>query len=100
MKNGKHDLNVLKALLPDPKEYFIIYAWTNMEDFTDGEQAINPYFQEDLKKAMAILKRESEDCPMCILAALKQRGIPCWIANYNYPKELNSIWECMREDND
>ena len=93
MGNGKHDLNILKDLLPDTKDYFLIYGWAHYtETCGGGEQIFNPYFKEDLERAMVTLKREAENCPMCILSALKQKNISCWVAGFEYTNELKSVW--------
>lgn len=89
MGNENHDLNLLKKLLPSPSDYGLIYAWSY-----DGENgtSVSPDFKTTLMKSMNKLEYEAENCPICILSALKQKNIPCWLAEFKYVDKLKSVW--------
>jgi len=78
------DLAGLISMLPNPKEY---------ED-TDAE--FDAFFYRGLEEAVdAILPKLREacnNCPACIMAALRQNGIPVPVAkNFDFKGELQSI---------
>ena len=75
----------LIAILPNPKEY-------------EHEDAVYEcFFYKGLEEAVdAVLPKLREacnNCPACIMAALRQKGIPVPVAtNFHFKEECQSIW--------
>jgi uncharacterized Zn-finger protein len=80
----------LMAVLPDPSEYVFDDEWGYggyREDLFTATDAVMPK-----------LKDLASECPMCIMAALRQKGIPVNRVNsFDYKKEVAEIWETVRE---
>jgi hypothetical protein len=77
------DLSNLIALMPDPAQY---------KKYDCGE-----YFGQELTAAVNAvlpkLREKSGDCPACIMAALRQRGIPVPMAtDFNFTEQMKEIW--------
>lgn len=80
------DLRALISILPDPEELKSIdvsedglHAWTTWRD-------IPP-------ETVARLRDASGDCPACIMAALRQRGLPVASAGgFNFTEECKAVW--------
>lgn len=87
----------LVAMLPDPAN-FVIHE--SAEDLGYDLGTIPAYDRPDddgLREAvhavLPALRKAAEDCPTCILAALRQRGIPVpVVTEFDYSKELASAW--------
>lgn len=80
----------LLAVLPNPAEYAHEDAWEHLcyrdELFTATDTV------------MPTLRDLASECPMCIMAALRQKGIPVNRVNsFNYKEELAEVWETVRE---
>ena len=83
------DTQKATAILPNPKEYLIM---------PEGEN-----FTTELNKAVAEalpkLRDEVENCPACIMAASRLKGIPVFAAeDFNY-KDENASWFQDYNDN-
>lgn len=77
-------MSKLIKLLPDPESY-------------RSEDEFGPSYSGALStaanKALKGLRDEVEDCPACILAAIRQAGIPApMVTDFNYGKECKSFW--------
>jgi len=88
------DLAKAMELLPDPTKYIKITEF----GFTDFD-GLNDVVKEALPK----LREFVENCPACIMAALRQKGIPVPIAvDFDFKKESASAWadfnNAQRED--
>ena len=80
----------LLAVLPNPKEYEEIDADFGWKSFVGLEAAVD--------EALPKLRDIAGDCPACILAALRQKGIPVPIAkSFNFKAECESIWADINE---
>lgn len=79
------DLQEAIRLLPEPKEYenwdeagFVYYSST---------------LQTAIDEALPKLRTFVENCPACIMSALRQKGIPVPMAtDFNFTKEGEAIW--------
>ena len=73
------------AVLPDPKDHEIEDEY-NAIYYGNG-------FEEAIEAGMVKLREAAGNCPACILAALRQRGIPVPVAkSFSFTKEMESIW--------
>ena len=77
-------MSELVALLPDGKGY--------LQEEQD-EMISYGTLQKEAEKAMPALREATENCPACIMAALRQAGIPIpMVESFNFTKEMASIW--------
>jgi hypothetical protein len=81
-------MSELLALLPDPKQFEISNDWG--KSFTDGLATAS-------NLALDTLKEKTGGCPACILAALRQKGIPVWMTNFNFKAECEAVWTDVNE---
>ncbi len=80
----------LLVLLPEPKDYKKTDAEFGLISFVGLEEVV--------KKALPKLREVAKDCPACILAALRQKGIPVPIAtDFDFKKECASSWSDFNE---
>jgi len=74
----------LMAILPNPDKYVLSDEW----GFTSY-----PGLEEAVDAVLPKLREMCNDCPACIMAALRQKGIPVPVAkNFDFKKECQSIW--------
>ena len=77
----------LLAILPDVTD-----CWIEEELFQNewGRTFIPP---DSLKDAFANLREKTENCPACLLAALRQKGIPVGaMEGFDFKQECESWW--------
>ena len=78
----------LMALLPEP------VSW-------EDECGCTVYHEDTTKHvnaALPALRDACESCPACIMAALRQKGIPVPLAtDFNFSAEMKSIWSDINE---
>lgn len=80
------NLEELIALLPNPKEYKKINSEFGYEFFEGLEEAVSI--------ALPKLREIAGACPACILAALRQKGIPAPLAtDFDFKAEGQAIWD-------
>jgi hypothetical protein len=94
----------LIALLPDPakfirdvpeERYFDGVEWDTIP--TRQEQD-DPALREATHAVLPKLRELTDDCPACILAALRQRGIPVpLIENFNWTTEFKDAQSRMND---
>lgn len=83
---GAERMASLVAMLPDPAEFLNTQCWT-------GDDSAHARLVASLKEAMAELRKEVDNCPACILAALRQKKIPAYMAeNFNFTSEMKAIF--------
>ena len=83
---AQEPIEKLMALLPDPKAFESKYEGTDIVCFKGLEEAV--------AAALPALRGATENCPACIMAALRQKGIPVPCAEgFNFTKECKSIFE-------
>lgn len=93
------ELSELLALLPDPKQ-FVIHHPAEPGEF--GYAAYDTPDDEALRDAVHAvlpkLRELTDDCPACILAALRQRGIPVPIVtDFNWTEEFKEAQSRMND---
>ena len=78
----------LIAMLPDPTEYHTAF----IDEF--GLQREEwPGLSEAVDKVLPALRESANNCPVCLLAAFRQRGIHLsLVENFEYKDELASLW--------
>ena len=78
-------LITLIELLPDPNLYHRddeIATW-----FTSG-------LTDAVNKVLPKIRELSSNCPACILAAIRQKGIPVpMVTDFSFTKEMKEIWD-------
>lgn len=82
IKRSQPDLANAVSFLPDPKLY----------EVSEINLGVESYYFKGLENAveqlMDNLRDKLDDCPVCIMAALRQRGIPVtMIKSFDYKKE-------------
>jgi hypothetical protein len=76
----------LMALLPDPK------AFIN-PNLTEDAWIQDGLLRDAVNAALPELRKACENCPACIMAALRQKGIPVPLAtDFNFTDEMKDIW--------
>ena len=81
----------LTAILPDPAEYATEDEW--------GWSGYNDRLFTDTDAVMPKLKDLVSDCPMCVMAALRQKGIPVnKVKSFDYKKEITGIWKMIKDE--
>ncbi len=82
----------LTALLPDP-DAFIENRGLSWEGFSDE---ITPAANATLPE----LRDATENCPACILAAIRQRGIPVhMVTDFGWTSEMEAVWAEVNKQN-
>lgn len=93
------------SILPNPAGYHLP---DEHQGFDHGQNCFDhrpaPFnhweeFRDDIEAALPKLWEEVEYCPACMLAALRQRGIPGWIHDWRYKKEVEKMFEIHRQEN-
>ncbi len=76
------------GVLPNPKDYGVenkdyLYAWTSY-----------PKMHEVLEQVMPDVRAILDNCPVCMLAALRQRGQgELYSSTFDYQKEMKEHWD-------
>lgn len=87
-------LKQLMNLLPNPVDY-IRDDTSNDHDKPDFDKV-----GEDANKVLPQLRELSGDCPACIMAAIRQRGIPVpCVTEFNFSDEMKDIWNEINNAN-
>jgi len=81
----------LLALLPDIKDY------EKIEEQFGFTTRIYTGFGEVMAKGLIELSDAVNGCPMCTLAAIRQKGIPMELSGFDYKEELNKCWSEINE---
>ena len=88
------DLTALMALLPDPEPFKRAETddmgrpvWTHWQGLEEAVEAVMPKLRE-----------AANNCPACILAAIRQRGIPApEITNFKFKDEMKSLMDAKNQ---
>lgn len=80
-------ISELLVILPDPVPF----------KFEDPRAISEWYYHDELtaavNKVLPKLREISGDCPACIMAALRQKGIPVtMVTDFNFKAEMEQIW--------
>lgn len=93
MHVGAERMTALVAILPDPTEFLAASCWMDNTD--------SPYtrLMADLATAMPKLREEVDNCPACILAALRQKKIPVpMVEGFDFKAEMQSIFNDINSE--
>ena len=86
-------LQDLLDILPNPKEY-------EDNEYTGEFMPYHSGLAEDVDKLLPQLRKLTNNCPACIMAALRQKGIPIpLVRNFNFANECKDIWTDINEAN-
>lgn len=89
---GGASLAELMEILP-PKD-----AQTR-NDYNDAGQVNYEYFVEIPEETIKKLREAAEGCPACMMAALRQRGLPVHTATgFNFTEECKQVWAMVNEE--
>jgi uncharacterized Zn-finger protein len=82
----------LMAILPDPAEYAYDDEW-GCTGYRDGLFTATD-------AVMPKLRDLASDCPMCIMAALRQKGIPVnAVKSFDFKKEVQEAFDMINDSN-
>lgn len=85
------EMKELLAVLPDPTNYIIE---------TDFEFTGYIGLREAASDVLPKLRELTNNCPACILAALRQKGIPVpCVQDFNFKSECDAVWADINETN-
>ncbi len=65
-----------------------------------GEYGIDIALGGDMDEALERLRDETENCPACILAALRQKGIPVPMTKFNFTEACKEFWSYVNKADD
>lgn len=91
LNGGGHGvpMNDLIAMLPDSTAY-------HAEQFGDIEHSA---LIAAVKVALPLLRKAVEDCPACVMAALRQANIPVpMVDDFNFNAEMAEIFSTINEE--
>jgi len=87
MDEKQPDMNLLVAILPKD-----IAAEIQSEGWLSNKNI------ERVQEALPALREAAENCPACIMAALRQAGIPVpAIKDFNFKNECDEMWAKFNE---
>ena len=82
----------LVQMLPDPALFKRTYEGTTVEYFDAS-------LDEVAGAVLSELRAAAGGCPACILAAIRQRGIPVpMVEKFSFADEMKEIWNGINED--
>jgi len=85
-------ISELLAVIPNSKDYEIESEY--------GDRIFIGKLPVDVEKAMPALRELTENCPACIMAALRQAKIPVpMVESFNFTEEMKSICKDINADN-
>lgn len=77
--------DALLATLPDPEQFKRLIDGTGGMYYFEFGDALGP--------ALTALRKAAGNCPACIMAACRQKGIPVVaFSDFNFTKESKSLW--------
>ena len=92
------DLAELIASLPNPEKYCEEHTVTL--EFGKSYSVISfPGLEKAVEKAMSKLREKTQNCPACIMAALRQAKIPVRaIESFSFTEECKAWWDEFNEE--
>ena len=104
LTTGGTPLSELMALLPDPAKFKHMESWDAGAEF-GGSGEYEVMDDEALAAAthavLPKLRELTDNCPACILAALRQRGIPVPIVTeFNFGDDMKEAQSAMQAHRD
>jgi hypothetical protein len=87
--NEQLPMTELLGLLPDPANHIV----------ADSEyEGFGATLETAVAEALPRLREVTDNCPACIMAALRQKGIPVPIArDFNFKDECKAVWAAFNE---
>ena len=83
----------LIALLPDPEEH-----WNESHNPYQDHTYYSSSLKDATHAALPALREATEECPACIMAAIRQAGIPVpMVTNFDFKKEMDSLWPYIND---
>jgi hypothetical protein len=82
------------SMLPNPETFKTVgRGYFNEEENWPG-------LTEALKEKLPILRKAVDDCPACLLSAIRQLGIRSWMADigFDYKTEKEQFWKETNDD--
>lgn len=98
--DGQADMAEMLALLPDPKpfESIVHHDADEWMDAYDEHCFDHEGFNVAVAPALKALRDLTSNCPACILAALRQKGIPVpAVEGFNFKSELAEFWSAEND---
>lgn len=90
MEEAQPDMAQLLAILPDPNRLIP----------QDGYSIGYVGLEKDVKQVFPEIQRLTNNCPACIMACLRQKGIPIpAVGFFDYNKELKIFWDDYNDRN-
>ena len=81
----------LVQMLPDPAQFKKKYDGSTLEYFDDS-------LVDAADAVFPVLRAAAGGCPACILAAIRQRGIPVpMVTKFSFTDEMKEIWNGINE---
>ena len=64
----------------------------------DDEMGLTLINVKEIESAMEKLRSVNDNCPACLLATIRQMGIPVpAVSSFNFTEECKSAWACLNE---
>ena len=96
MTEVQPDLQALIKILPNPNDYL-----NKILPITASLSMLNDYdgLQKKLNEVLPELRKLANNCPACIMAAIRQSGnqVPL-VTDFNFKKECEEIFKNKREE--
>lgn len=68
------------------------------QDFKDNFEGFNSALTTEANAALVRLRELAEGCPSCVMAAIRQSGIPVlMVTDFDWSKEMQSIWDDIHD---
>jgi hypothetical protein len=86
----------LIVLLPNPDDFK-----EEVRDSITGEFLYTSFNvpDEPISKGLQALREATDNCPACIMAAIRQRGIPVpAVMGFNFTQECKDVWAQVNDD--
>ena len=82
---GPMPMNELLDILPDPERF---------RDFTDSAYGeCYTGLREAVNETVAALRTATDNCPACMLAAFRQKGIPIGENDFEFKREMKEFYD-------
>jgi hypothetical protein len=98
LENEQRPMEELLAALPDPKQFVVTDHEFDEYVKDGGEFSYYKGHEEWLSEAMPRLHQLTGNCPVCLLAALRQKGFPLPVQCFDYKKELADALQSCNEE--
>jgi hypothetical protein len=93
LEEAQEPMKALRAVLPNPNVFV---------DANDPEGWVlgGPEWEAAIGTALERLREISHNCPACILAALRQQGIPVpAVKDFDFTAEMKAVWGEVNKQN-